>query len=288
MDQLHNRKMGAFIGLFVGDALGATNEFKERGTFDPIDDMVGGGPFNLKAGQWTDDGSMALCLAQTLLDEREFSPALMMRHFLAWASGDPFYTSDESRGCFDIGTQVSYQLQHFLNDGTITGPTNPDASGNGGIMRLAPIALRYNDREDVKKYAVAQSIPTHSSDDCIDCAENLGKLLHCFVQGTNEFTQQGAIDQYLNVDYDKVGSRGYCIESLDFALYCFANTRSFRDCVLMAANGGGDADTNAAIAGQIAGAYYGLSNIPVEWVNKLAKIELLMNIGEELIAASER
>jgi len=277
---------GVAFGLFVGDALGTTNEFKERGTFDPINDIVGGGPFKLQPGQWTDDGSMALCLAQTLLDEPEFNPSLMMYHFNAWYNNDPFYTSDETRGCFDIGFQTSRALNEWVNH--YTGPIDQNASGNGGIMRLAPIALRYNDKEDVIKYSATQSIPTHASNDCIICAEHLGKCLYSFIHDTADVSHQLIKEVMGELSYDEVGSVGYCVDSLDFALYCFASTRSFKDCVMMAANGGGDADTNAAIAGQIAGAYYGLSNIPTEWVNKLAKKDLLMQVGQELIGMSSK
>lgn len=287
MNQVTNRKMGAWLGLFVGDALGTTNEFKQRGTFEPIDDIVGGGPFKLDAGEWTDDGSMALCLAQTLLDDHEFNPALMMEHFAAWSTNSPFYSSN-TRGCFDIGGQTQSAILEYLRTGNVNGPENPNASGNGGIMRLAPIALRYNDKEDVTKYSMMQSRPTHASDDCLMTAGYLGRCLHSFIHDTNAVTVENIKEVMVLSSYDEVGSTGYCVDSLDFALYCFANTRSFKDCVLMAANGGGDADTNSAIAGQIAGAYYGLSNIPFEWINKLAKIDVLMNIGEELIELSHR
>jgi hypothetical protein len=138
---LRERYRGALLGLAVGDALGTTLEFKAPGTFKPVTDMVGGGPFGLKPGQWTDDTSMALCLAESLIEKRGFDPKDQMdRYCRRWKEG---YLSSTGT-CFDIGITVRTALAHYLRTGEpFAGSTDPFTAGNGSLMRLAPVPLAY-------------------------------------------------------------------------------------------------------------------------------------------------
>ena len=130
---------GCLLGLAIGDALGTTLEFRERGTFEPITDMMGGGPFHLQPGQWTDDTSMALCLAHSLLAQAGFDAHDQMQRYSRWRKDG--YMSSNGR-CFDIGMTVSEALSRYARTGDpCAGSTNPFSAGNGSLMRLAPVAM---------------------------------------------------------------------------------------------------------------------------------------------------
>ncbi len=137
--KLRDRFRGSLFGLAAGDALGTTLEFKRPGTFEPIQDIVGGGPFSLEPGQWTDDTSMALCLAESLMERNGFDPKDQMQRYQHWyREGYLSSTGD----CFDIGGTVSSALHRFEQTGEpFSGPTDPHSAGNGSLMRLAPLPL---------------------------------------------------------------------------------------------------------------------------------------------------
>jgi ADP-ribosyl-[dinitrogen reductase] hydrolase len=136
-----DRFRGALLGLAAGDAVGTTLEFKSPGSFKPINDMVGGGPFDLAPGEWTDDTSMALCLAASLVEKRGFYPRDQMERYVRWWKEG--YMAANGR-CFDIGNTVRSALVRFLSTGDPNaGSTDPNTAGNGSIMRLAPVPLFY-------------------------------------------------------------------------------------------------------------------------------------------------
>jgi ADP-ribosylglycohydrolase len=139
--ELLNRYRGAMLGLAAGDALGTTLEFQPRGTFEPIIDMVGGGPFGLEPGQWTDDTSMALCLAESLIEQNDFDPADQMQRYVRWWRHGHWSSTGR---CFDIGNTVSHALRIFERTGEpLAGSTDPQSAGNGSLMRLAAVVLRH-------------------------------------------------------------------------------------------------------------------------------------------------
>jgi ADP-ribosyl-[dinitrogen reductase] hydrolase len=130
--QLRNRYHGALLGLAAGDALGTTLEFKSPGTFRPLTDMVGGGPFNLQPGQWTDDTSMALCLAESLVRCHGFDPKDQMECYCRWWQDG--YLSCTGR-CFDIGCTVSAALSKYTETGDpFSGSVDPRSAGNGSFV----------------------------------------------------------------------------------------------------------------------------------------------------------
>ena len=136
-----DRFRGCLLGLATGDALGTALEFKQPGAFEPIDDMVGKGPFGLKPGQWTDDTSMALCLAASLIETGGFDPLDQMQRYVRWFREGYMSSTGE---CFDIGNTTHDALSHFERFGDpFAGSTNPNAAGNGSLMRLAPVPMRY-------------------------------------------------------------------------------------------------------------------------------------------------
>ena len=133
------RFRGCLLGLAVGDAEGTTLEFKPPGTFEPITDMVSRGRFGLKPGQWTDDTSMALCLAASLTERGQFDERDQMQRYVKWWR-DRYMSSTGT--CFDIGSTTSYALSTFQRTGNpFAGFSDPNIAGNGSLMRLAPVPL---------------------------------------------------------------------------------------------------------------------------------------------------
>lgn len=291
-----SRACGCLIGLATGDAVGTTLEFKQRGSFTPINDMVGGGPFGLGAGQWTDDTSMALCLAASLLETGRFDAVDQMRRYCRWR--DEGYMSSNGR-CFDIGNTVGASLQKFSVEGEpFAGSTDPHSAGNGSIMRLAPIVLFcHPDREKAALYAEASSRTTHGATECLDACRLLAVILCRALDGESKeevalgsresFSGEPAIQaiacgSFTTKPIDEIRGSGYVVESLEAALWCFWQTESFEEAILRAANLGDDADTTAAVCGQIAGAYYGEDGIPEHWLDRLVMWDEIGDMAERL------
>ena len=299
------RFAGCLSGLACGDAVGTSVEFRRRGTFPELTDMVGGGPFNLLPGQWTDDTSMALCLAESLCRDRKkgedaFDPNDQMQRYLRWRNEG--YISSTGR-CFDIGNTVAKALSGYEKTGNpYSGPTEIRSAGNGSIMRLAPIAMYYfNSLDDTAKFAELSSKTTHGAQEAVDACHLFSLMLNSALSGkpkdeilfnTNplknlspslELIQKGS---YREKTIDQIKGSGYVIESLEAALWCFYHTDNFRDAILKAVNLGDDADTTAAVCGQIAGAYYGIDYMPHEWIYKLAYREKILDFAKNLYALS--
>lgn len=303
------RYLGCLLGLAVGDAVGTTLEFRTPGTFSPISDMEGGGPFGLKPGQWTDDTSMALCLAQSLITKKDFDPLDQMGRYLNWRNWG--YLSSTGH-CFDIGNTVAQALHRFEETrDPFSGSTDPRSAGNGSLMRLAPVPMRYaTDPALAIHLAGESSRTTHGARTAVDACRYMGALIVGALLG-------GEKDQLLSDSYSPVpgywqeyplhpeveevrtGSfkrreppeikgTGYVVHSLEAALWAFNRGASFREAVLMSANLGDDADTTAAVCGQLAGALYGPESadnkrgIPSAWLEKLAHRELITGFAREI------
>jgi ADP-ribosyl-[dinitrogen reductase] hydrolase len=294
---MKNRFVGCLLGLACGDAVGTAVEFKPRGTFPPVTDMVGGGPFNLRAGEWTDDTSMALCLAVSLLEKDGFEPADQMERYCRWQ--DEGYLSSNGR-CFDIGNTVAAALgQYRVTGEPFSGATAPFAAGNGSLMRLAPLAMYYaGEMGQVVHYAGESSRTTHGAREAVDGCRLLGKMIALALRGeAKEEVLFNAVDASLGIEEltpriaeialghyrdkreDEIWGSGYVVASLEAALWSFLHTESYEEGILRAVNLGDDADTTAAVCGQIAGAYYGIEGIPPSWLAKLAKREYIEQLA---------
>ncbi|MBK8985006.1 MAG: ADP-ribosylglycohydrolase family protein [Chloroflexi bacterium] len=291
MTTAEERFAGCLLGLACGDAVGTTVEFKPRGSFPPVTDMVGGGPFGLPVGAWTDDTSMALCLGYSLVETGGFDAADQMKRYCDWH--DHGYMSSTGR-CFDIGNATAAALWRYQRSSDpYSGSTDPHSAGNGSIMRLAPVVMAYTpDEAQVLHYAGESSKTTHSAAECVDACCLFGGMLHAALQGGSKadiLAYQGytpitpniqAIAQgaYRGKSLAQIKGSGYVVDSLAAALWCFATTDSYETAVLQAVNLGDDADTTAAVCGQIAGAFYGRAAIPASWRSRLimgAEIEQL-------------
>ena len=290
------RYQGCLLGLAVGDAIGTTVEFMDRGSFPPVTDMTGGGPFNLEAGQWTDDTSMALCLAHSLIHCGGFDEIDQMNRYCNWWQYGYMSSTGE---CFDIGMTVSDALVRYMETkNPFAGSVDPFSAGNGSLMRLAPIALFYGqDMGLLLKYAAESSRTTHGAAECIDACRYFASVLRAafFAQTKSDVINSNlyrpetgkvktiAASGYVNKPAGEIKGSGYVIESLEAALWCFASTDSYDDAVLLAANLGDDADTTAAICGQVAGAYYGIKGIREDWLEKLVMRDELMELSCKLL-----
>jgi ADP-ribosyl-[dinitrogen reductase] hydrolase len=294
-----DRSRGCLLGLAVGDAVGTTVEFQSRGAFKPLTDMTGGGPFRLRAGEWTDDTSMALCLAQSLIAKRGFDPADQMNRYCNWYLHGELSSNGR---CFDIGNTVRNALDAYLEtNNPFSGPVGPTSAGNGSIMRLAPVPMYWQSApDDAEHWAGESSRTTHGAVECIEACRILARILIAALSGADKDTVltagrlardvssaklQELVDRgYLSKRVHEIRGTGYVVASLEAALWSFATTDSYRDAVLTAANLGDDADTTAAICGQVAGAYYGMQGIPQHWLDKLVMRETIETLAVQLCA----
>lgn len=293
----------------MGDAVGTTVEFSPPGSFEPVTDMVGGGPFELEAGEWTDDTSMALCLAASLLECNGFDAADQMERYVRWR--DEGYMSSNGR-CFDIGGTVTMALTRFLLTGDpYAGPTDPGTAGNGSLMRLAPVAICYrDDPEQAIQLAEESSRTTHGAAQSIDACRYYAGLLVGAMEGRDkqQLLSPGfapvdqvweraplceSISEVANGSFKRksppvIRGGGYVVECMEAALWAFHNSESFEEGCLMAVNLGDDADTTGAVYGQIAGAYYGRSGIPQHWLDRLVMGQEIEALAVKLAAVRDK
>jgi ADP-ribosylglycohydrolase len=310
-----DRQRGALFGLAIVDALGAAVEFEMPGTFPEVTGYRGGGPHGLAPGQWTDDTSMALALADSIasvgwdLDDQA-------RRYTTWWQKGKYSVNGR---CFDIGITTRSALSRFLktSDARTSGDPSEEASGNGSIMRLAPVPIRYAnlfpDRlDELVRYHVESSLPTHASPQCLSACAYLGLILAGLIQGRpreevlgpfwppllrlkeiyplHKEVEEVARGSFRDQEpYEIVGS-GYVVKSLEAALWAFHDARDFREAVLRAVNLGDDADTTGAVCGQLAGACWGETGIPQEWRDGLAGKEMIEEALHGLLgkAAAQR
>ena len=306
-----DRQRGALIGLAVGDALGAPVEFQPPQSFMPVTDFNWGGPFGLEPGQWTDDTSMALALADSMarngwdLDDQ-------LRRYLAWYQSGEYSVTGQ---CFDIGFTTAAALRRFqqIQDARQTGDPAEHASGNGSIMRLAPVAIRYADRfpdsiDQLGRLAAESSLTTHASPQCLSACRYLALLLAGLIHGIDrremldpawpplealreaeplhrevELIVSGS---YREKQPPEIQGSGYVIQCLEAALWAFHDANDFSEAVLRAVNLGDDADTTGAVCGQLAGACWGESGIPAIWRQRLGRFDLIESALAGLGASS--
>lgn len=297
---MKDRCRGAMIGLAVGDALGAAVEFRSPGSFAPVTGYRNGGPHGLEAGEWTDDTSMALALADSIATVGWDLNDQANRYVEWWKTGK---YSVNGR-FFDIGIATRNALRNYLanRDARASADRSENASGNGSIMRLAPVPIRFvdlypNSIEEISRLAEESSLPTHASEQCLSACRYLATVLAALIQGEDReevlapdwkslrhlnankplhtLIQEVADGSFRHKQPPLIEGSGWVVKSLEAALWAFHNADSFEEAVLRAVNLGNDADTTGAICGQLAGAYWGESNIPGSLRSGLARIDML-------------
>lgn len=309
IENIKQKSIGCLLGLAIGDALGTTLEFKHRDTTKEITDIVGGGPFNLEPGEWTDDTSMALCLAISII-KKGFDVNDQMNNYFKWYKEG--YLSSNGR-CFDIGITVRQALQQYNETkNPLAGKSDEYSAGNGSLMRIAPVPIAYrcNENETEKfnkliEYAKLSSKTTHAEQRCIEACIAYSIILNkalnnknkedilSFNESEKNHLKHPEILKIINGSYkiknrDQIESSGFVIDTLEAALWAFYNTDNFKDSIILSANLARDADTIAAICGQLSGAFYGLNNMPNEWVEKIKYKEKIIGIAKELYKISLR
>jgi ADP-ribosyl-[dinitrogen reductase] hydrolase len=294
-----DRAIGALVGLAIGDALGAPVEFCRRDTFEPVTDMRAGGYFKLPAGAWTDDTAMALCLGESLLEHPHLDEKDLLDRFCRWAS-EGLNTS--TGVCVGIGQNTLRVLGNYHRNGSLLAPeTRQKSDGNGAAMRLAPVALAHWHRPaEARRIAVLQSRTTHYSALSSAGCEYLAAVLCGLIEGqvwSEAFRSVTAtewpfeikglvVGDWYKRERDSIHSTGFVVHTLEAALWAVETTHSFSDAILKAVNLGDDADSVGAVAGQLAGARYGLSAIPTNWRNTLMSGDKIENLGRALFKAS--
>ncbi|OYV40624.1 MAG: ADP-ribosyl-[dinitrogen reductase] hydrolase [Rhodospirillales bacterium 20-64-7] len=293
-----DRARGALLGLAVGDALGAPLEFAERDECPLVTNMISGGPFNLKPGEWTDDTAMALCLADSLIAQKGLDTQDLMRRFVRWwRHGENSVTGH----CFDIGMTTARALQRFETTGEIILDANPQTAGNGSLMRMAPVAIfASSDTELAIDLARQQSAGTHGAPLCLDACALFAELLSNALQGgdkrkilgrrpifddVDERLAEIALGSYRIKKRHEIRSGGFVLDTLEAALWAIWHSESFEEALIAAVNLAGDSDTVGAVTGQLAGAIWGASAIPERWVEQLAWREEIERRADQLIAA---
>jgi ADP-ribosyl-[dinitrogen reductase] hydrolase len=295
-----DRQRGTLLGLAIGDALGAAVEFEWPGSFPEVTGYRGGGPHGLAPGEWTDDTSMALALADSIA-EGGWDLNDQASRYLEWWLRGQYSVNGE---CFDIGGTTQYALRRFQHGGDAreSGDSSNWASGNGSIMRLAPVPIRYAeffpDRlDELIRFLVESSLPTHASPQCLSVCAYMGIVLSGLINGLpredvlspnwqpliclkdtyplHPEIEEVAAGSFRQKQSGSIVGSGYVVKSLEAALWAFHEAKDFREAVLRAVNLGDDADTTGAVCGQIAGAYWGESGIPQEWREGLARPEMI-------------
>ncbi len=307
----NDRRIGALLGLAIGDALGAAVEFRPPGTFPPVTGYRDGGPHGLNAGEWTDDTSMALALADSLAtvgwdlnDQAD--------RYLSWYRTGKYSVNGR---CFDIGNATRQALETYARtgDASTSGPDGEHSAGNGSIMRLAPVPIFYADlypdrTDELIRYGRDSSLPTHRAPQATSAAAYMTLLLAALMAGEDRAAvldpdwpmldalrstvdTHPAIDEVSNgsfrSDPPDIKGSGYVVRSLEAALWAFSRSDGFTEAVSSAVNLGDDADTTGAVCGQLAGAYWGLSGIPDTLRHGLARSEVVEDAARRLLRGEE-
>src|SRR6516225_5106936 len=297
---MKDRRRGTLIGLAVGDALGAAVEFSSPGSFTPVTGYSSGGPHGLIAGEWTDDTSMALALADSMASVGWDLNDQARRYVEWWKTGK---YSVNGR-CFDIGITTRSALSRFVagQDALASGDASERASGNGSIMRLAPVPVGhaglYPDHiGELSRLADESSLPTHASEQCRSACRYLATVLAALVRGEDRVAvlspdwrplrflndikplhpliQAVAQGSFRQKQPPAIEGSGWVVKSLEAALWAFHEADTFEEAVLRAVNLGDDADTAGAVCGQLAGAFWGESQIPDPLRTGLARMDML-------------
>ena len=278
-----DKKLGMFLGLAIGDALGAPLEFqKSRDPQNYLTHYSSGGPHNVSVGEWTDDTSMALALAKSLIEKKMFDADDIMSKFCLWFQQGKYCTRDK---CFDIGNTIYDALNSYSNSVKYNefrqpyrGRVTEDTSGNGALMRMAPVIIVSKDVHEAVRLAIQQTLLTHGSELCVKYSIMFAEELF-LGKSIPKYSHYKLPD---NIKRENVMSGGFVKETYEAAWWAFSSSNSFEDCIIKAVNRGHDADTTGAVSGMLAGRFYGLSNIPDQFKEQLMCYEELYQTALEL------
>lgn len=265
-----SRVQAAFLGLAIGDALGATTEFMTpaeiRVKYGVHRKIRGGGWLHLKPGQVTDDTEMSLCIARALTAAGGWDLEGIARQFAAWLKNNPR----------DVGATCRRGIRDFMVKGQLETPYNEWDAGNGAVMRMAPVALFcLGDEALLARHAVAQARLTHHHPLSDAACVTVGRMVQQALLGADRFALHAltrelvAVHPNFRFNNYKGNASAYVVDTLQTVFHYLFTTADFEECLVGVVNQGGDADTTGAIAGMIAGAFYGPEAIPAGWLKKL-------------------
>lgn len=294
-----DRAVGCLLGLAIGDAMGASGEFLARDTYATITGLDGGGPLGLAPGEWTDATAMALCLTQSLLACKSVEQDDFMTRLKRWMTEGENTVNGR---CIAAGATTQAAIERFIQDDEpAAGSSEGATAGNGSLIRLAPLAIFSAGSADRARFwAAKQSRCTHATVECLNACELLVTQLVDALAGAdkaaalrprimkltpNTLAINGG--EWKAKTREQINSGAYVVETLEAALWSVWNTDNFSDAVLLAANLGGDPSGVAAVAGQLAGALYGVSSIPADWRKRVAGSSKLLAAASALLKASE-
>lgn len=313
-----NNVLSGIMGLCVADALGVPVEFVDRETLrdNPVVDMRSYGTYNQPAGTWSDDTSLTLCLADSLINGLDYKD--IMTKFYKWFSEGAYTPCGE---VFDVGISTRKALNRYLGGTTpleCGGAAERD-NGNGSLMRILPILFYLQTTYGTKLYEKNEAFNIIHNVSALTHAHKRSKMACCIyisvasmlTEGMDlkiavrsgiyealkyygkyaEFTDElRHFERLERKKFEKllekqIKSSGYVVDTLEAAIWCLLNTKSYRDCVLKAVNLGEDTDTVAAVAGGLAGLYYGYQSIPDEWLSAIARRDYVEGLCGKLYDA---
>lgn len=282
---------GGIFGHLIGDALGVPYEFMMRGFFN-CTDMVGEGTHGQPAGTYSDDGAMMLCTIDSMVSKGLVDIEDIRSKFVQWRNNNLWTPHGE---VFDIGNTTSVAIDNGFGGSSVSD------NGNGSLMRILPLAWTNAELHEINNVSAI----THAHQRSFIACNYYIEFVRSLTDGRTKFTAkkytdyrifEGFLDfnadeesifrkgigdsDFVKRDIKEIKSSGYVVDTLEAAIWCFMTTDNYKDCVLKAVNLGDDTDTVAAVAGGLAGIYYGYNSIPEEWLNQLARrdeIELLVN-----------
>ncbi len=283
-DEILDRAQAAFLGLALGDALGATTEFLLPGEIryrhKVHNKIIGGGWLNLKAGQVTDDTQMSLCIARAIDETGSWDRVRIMELFAEWLKGRPV----------DVGATCRRSISRYIIKGEIGKEYSDQDAGNGAAMRMAPVALfALGDEELLRAQAVDQARLTHNNKLSDAACITIGRLVQQAILGADRPSLHSLVRELYSecpkfqCKRYRGGASAYVVDTMQTVFHYFFGTANFEECLVGVVNQGGDADTTGAITGMIAGAFYGLDSLPKKWLKKLDPV-----VRKEVKTLSER
>jgi ADP-ribosyl-[dinitrogen reductase] hydrolase len=306
---LKDRYRGLLLGLAAGDACGQPAAYRRPGTFTPIGDLIGGGPFDMPRGAWTDETAMALCLAESLLASDGPDVDDQLSRYLRW-QGEGHWSSTGT--CIGISATTARALAKARWSGNaLAGSHDPATGEKEPLARIGPVvAMLLADPEEAIEAAVEATRVTHQAPVTLDAVRYFAALLVGALQGASRVELTGpqfspcegywdrhrlrpAVEAVARGSWaekapPRIFGGGQAIDGLEAALWAFSRGSSFRDAVLAAVNLGGDADTNGAIVGQLAGAHFGAAGIPPAWRSSIALAPRIVETCDDLLERALR
>ena len=272
-----NKVKGMLWGLIVGDAFGSPIQFSTKDGHKWLSEMEDCPVFNLPKGYWTDDGSMALCIIDSYIRQRDYDLKDIARTFAKWYF-DGYLSSVPGRS-FDVGGATQESIIAFHRSGNLVNGSE-ESQGNGSIMRLAPSYLiaRYKNEPAIMHEV---SDLTHASARVRQVVDRFAKILDEHFSGL----KTSEVSPYKT--RNDVNNSGWAVSTLDAALWAFNTTDTFEKGLIDAVNLGGDSDTIGAVYGQLAGAYYGFNAIPSRWIREVKTCGEINNMIDNFIAMLE-